>query len=152
MFSFLKKKSKSKVCNHKWKDFPWYLAISYYDTERYYSSPDYRYTLKVVEPYVCIKCKDRRDEVLMTYESNSREKRDAKVKELQQTYPDKIRPIVEIEDMVKDEQLVDREYLKLLEQFENPADMYAGLNLFDEIQKAKREVEAIGVVERIGEK
>lgn len=142
MFGFLKKKNKPQVCNHKYKDFPWYIVTSYYDTDRYEYRHDWRYTLKVMAPYVCIKCKHRRDEMLQYYESNDSDKRDSKVSELQEKYPEDIRPTVEVEGMVKDEQLVDREYLRLIDEFYHPEDAFEKIDLFTEIQKAKAEVSA----------
>lgn len=130
MFGFSKKKNKPTVCNHKWKDFPWYSL---------YGIENGRYYFKIYEPYVCIKCKERRDELLMRMNCTTSKERDRKLEEYHEKYKNKLLDLVEVEDMVKDEQLVDREYLKLLEQFENPADRFAGLDLFAEIQKAKKE-------------
>lgn len=142
MFGFFKKKNKPQVCNHKWKDFPWYAL---------WGREDGRYYFKVFEPYVCIKCKERRDELLMRMNFEKSKDRDEELKKLHEKYKGKILDLVEVEDMVKDEQLVDREYLSLLEQFENPTDRLAGLDLFAEIQKAKKEAGVpLGVSVQIG--
>ena len=133
---FGKRKKEIQTCNHKWKDFPWYIVIGEYDTSKY-PYDDLRYTIRVKEPYVCIKCKKRRDELLYSYECDSKDYRDKKVEELRSQYSDKIKPIVEVEDMVLDEQLVDRDYLKLIEQYYHPEDQFAGIDLFAEIRKAK---------------
>lgn len=153
MFRLFKKKADDSPpqCNHKYKDFPWYIKVSEYETGRYSYDCEWKYTLKVVAPYVCVKCKHRRDEQLMFFESRSSKTRDAKVKELQEQYPEEIRPFLEIEGMIKDEQLVDREYLKLLEEFKYPEDKFADLDLFSEVQQVKKEVAAIGLVTKIGE-
>lgn len=144
-------KSRQQTCNHKYKDFPWYIVISYYDTKKYTYMNDWRYTLKVMAPYVCVKCKHRRDEQLQYYESGKAEQRDAKVAELQRNYPDDIRPAVEVEGMIKDEQLVDREYLRLIDEFYHPEDTLGKIDLFSEIQKVKAEVCATpGIAVQIG--
>lgn len=129
---FKKKENKPTVCNHKWKDFPWYSLYGYDELKD-------RYFFKIIKPYVCIKCKERRDEQLMRFSSESLKERDRELEKYHEMYKDKLLDLVEVEDMVKDEQLVDREYLSLLEQFENPTDRFAGLDLFAEIQKAKKE-------------
>lgn len=134
------------VCNHKWKDFPWYIEFSEYDKSTSYYSTDMRYTLEVKEPYVCVKCKKRRDETLLSLLYKSKKDRDAKIDELRAQYPDSIKPLVEIEDMVADEQLVDREYLKLISEFKHPEDEFAGMDLFAEIEELKKEVSKEGVV------
>lgn len=132
MFGFFKKKNEPKVCNHKWKDFPWFSLYGYDKTTN-------KYYFKIIEPYVCIKCKERRDEQLMVFNSETSKERDRELEKYEEKYKDRMLDVVEVVDMVKDEQLVDREYLKLLEQFENPTDRFANLDLFAEIQKAKKE-------------
>ena len=151
MFSFFKKKNKPVVCNHKWKDFPWYIKIEFYDTEKYAHKYDWRYTAKVFEPYVCVKCKQRRDELLFNYDSSTKESRDKKVEELQTKYSDRIKPIVEIQDLILDEQLVDRRDLELLEELNNPSDKFAGLDLFTEIERMKKEIAATSAAAKTGE-
>lgn len=135
-----------QTCNHKWKDFLWYVELSEYDRSTHYYETDMRYCLKVKEPYVCVKCKKRRDETLFSEEYRLKKEREAKIEELKAQYPDRIRPIIEIEDMVKDEQLVDREYLKLISEFKNPNDEFAGTDLFAEIQALKQDISEDGVV------
>ena len=130
MFGFFKKKNEPKVCNHKWKDFPWYSL---------YGCENGKYYFNIYEPYVCIKCKERRDELLMRMNCTTSEERDRKLEEYHEKYKNKLLDLVEVEDMVKDEQLVDRDYLKLLEQYENPKGPFDGLDLFAEIQKARKE-------------
>ena len=142
MFNLFKKKNKPAVCNHKWKDFPWYAL---------WGREDGRYYFKIFEPYVCIKCKERRDELLTRMNFEKSKDRDEELKKLHEKYKGKILDLVEVEDMVKDEQLVDREYLKLLEEFEHPEDKFANLDLFSEIQHMKKEVAAIGLAAKVGE-
>ena len=130
MFSFFKKKIKQPTaCNHKWKDFPWFDVYGQ-------DSVTGNYFFRIMEPYVCIKCKERRDKMLMQITSNSMEERDMMLAEYKKKYKDKLLDMAEVEDMVQDEILVDREYLKLLEQFENPNDRFDKLDLFTGVHKA----------------
>lgn len=130
MFSFFKKKIEPPtVCNHKWKDFPWFDVYGRDSlTEQYF--------FKIMEPYVCIKCKERQDKILMRFASDSEEERDRMLEEYKKKYKGKLLDMPEVEDMVQDEILVDREYLKLLEQFENPNDRFDKLDLFTGVHKA----------------
>lgn len=130
MFSFFKKKIKQPTaCNHKWKDFPWFDVYGRDSlTEQYF--------FKIMEPYVCIKCKERQDKMLMRFASDSAEERDRMLEECKKKYKGKLLDMPEVEDMVQDEILVDREYLKLLEQFENPNDRFDKLDLFTGVHKA----------------
>lgn len=147
MFNLFKK-NKPVVCNHKWKDFPWYMRID--ERIKVPDEPwkDVRkiYVVEVYEPYVCVKCKKRRDEHLGGFESNDKSLRDKKAEEIKKKYADKIKGSIEIEDMILDEQLVDRRYLELLEELNNPSDKFAGLDLFTEIERMKKEIAATSAV------
>ena len=133
-FLFGKKENEPMVCNHKWKDFPWYVVLDKgYEIDRY--------TIRVYEPYVCVKCKKRRDEYLYGWEFDSERKFKQKVEEIKTAHADKIMDRLLLEDMIKDEQLIDREYLKVVEALENPSDAFAGLDLYGEIGRAQREIE-----------
>lgn len=131
MFSFFRKKNKPSACNHKWKDFPWYDVYGF-------DRSTGKYFFMIMEPYVCIKCKKRQDKQLLKITTDSLEERNRTLSEYKQKYKDKMLDLVEVEDMVQNEILVDREYLKLLEQFENPADRFSGLDLFDGKQEEKK--------------
>lgn len=119
MFGFLKKKKvvEEKLvipCNHKWVDFHWYIKT--------YNDPNsfpYEYVCEILEPYVCIYCKQRRDESLMIKRCKSYKSLKDMVEDLTKQYSDKIKPKVEIEDAIKDMQLVDREFLRFA-QIVNP--------------------------------
>lgn len=95
-------------CKHKYQDFPMYVTTNY-------SGYNNSVTISVYEPYICIYCKDRKDVELerTVLKSISRQRADmeteAKIKEL----GDHCKPIWEIEDMIHDFQLVDREWLEL---------------------------------------
>lgn len=105
------RRKKEPTCNHKWKDFPWYITI--YDG---YVNGYYRFTCKVTEPYVCVKCKEVREIDLVVNRYTSSKERQEYVEKLLEQYPNKIKPAVEVKDMIADEVLVDREYLKIIEQ------------------------------------
>ena len=102
MFNLFKKK-----CNHKYKDFPWYIEIEE-DTNGSYS-------VKIKEPYVCVICKNRIDKKLYGKTLNYRSDLDDKVYEIKETYGNQIKSTAEIEDMVNDFQLVDKQFLETYE-------------------------------------
>lgn len=102
-----------KECEHKFSDFPWFLDVSVERDCSYYHLR-YNYTIKVIEPYVCIFCKERKDVILdvfrgvgVCYDDFS-----AKLKAVTKQYEDHLQNRAVIEDMISDMQLVDREYLK----------------------------------------
>ena len=96
-------------CNHKWRDFPWYIQATYFAGTR-------RFELKIIEPYVCVHCKERKDVVLHHVERDGYSWNDAEklLAECWEKYGEHCqdRPIVE--DMINDMQLVDRQYLEIL--------------------------------------
>lgn len=95
-------------CKHKYQDFPWYLSMTYYSDSR-------RAFIRVYEPYVCIYCKKRINKCLeeTEYGNVDYECVEALLNEKRKELGDKVKPQCEIEDMVNDFQLVDREWLKL---------------------------------------
>ena len=96
-------------CEHKWQDFPWYM-------QAIYSADTREFEIKLIEPYVCVHCKKRKDVVLHRIERANYSWDEAKelVDECWEKYGQycKDRPI--IEDMINDMQLVDRQYLEIL--------------------------------------
>lgn len=103
-------KRKPKECKHKYKDFPWFIAL-----ERDERSILERYRLKVVEPYVCLLCKKRTDVVLSCVPNVDVDNMDDKIKALKNLYKDKIEERAVVEDMVSDCQLVDKSFLESYE-------------------------------------
>ena len=99
---------KPPECRHKWRDFPWYIDSTYYTNGVQVA--------EVVEPYVCIHCKKRKDVTLDSYRwehlKNYNQGCDL-VSSVEETYSGKIKPRAEVEDMINDFQLVDREYLEI---------------------------------------
>lgn len=99
-------------CNHKWKDFNWYLDYSYDSCNL-----DYR----IIEPYVCTICHERKNVVLSNRHielSSHREIKD-KLSKLYATFP-KLRHEEEVEDEINDFIMVDRQYLAILEALTDP--------------------------------
>lgn len=93
-------------CNHKWRDFPAYMTYSYSCQEL---------TVKIYEPYVCVYCKERRDELLNMIKRYGVKREDIYtiLNGIEKKYAAIIKPRPIVEDMVKDEQLVDRQHLEI---------------------------------------
>ena len=96
-------------CNHKWQDFPWYMQATYYEDTR-------KFEIKLIESYVCVHCKERKDVILhhLVRDNYSWDDAEKLVDDCWEKYGKycKDRPI--IEDMIHDMQLVDRQYLEIL--------------------------------------
>ena len=101
----------SSNCQHKFQDFPWYIEFNIY-TGNYQSQN--RLTYKIIEPYVCIYCGERRDIVLEQREITGYSKSDMTktIDNVREIYADRIKPKPIIEDMINDLKLVDVEHLK----------------------------------------
>lgn len=95
-----------KECDHKWQDFPWYIEANYFSDTQVFKC-------KVVEPYVCVHCKERRDKVLESYTRQfSMEEASDFVTKLQDMLGNKILNRIEVEDKINDFIMVDRDYLR----------------------------------------
>ena len=103
---------KKPVCAHKYRDFHWYIEGEY----RAY--PHDMFSIRIIEPYVCVWCGDRKNQILqeIVRENNMASKSEMVevAKSLMDTYGDKIRPRAFVEDEINDMQLVDRDYLRAL--------------------------------------
>lgn len=109
MFGFRREKPGSAEpvkppCNHKWKDFDWYLTYDIIGRSLKY---------QIYEPYVCIHCKKRKDISLESGTATTSSYKDAleTLNIIKERYP-KIKDRAIVEDEINDAQLVDREYLK----------------------------------------
>lgn len=89
-------------CDHKWKDFKWYLVME----EDGFGRAD----IHIIEPYVCIHCKKRKDVKLQSWYNVSHPKKLCET--ITSNLGDKIEVRAIIEDEINDMTLVDREYLK----------------------------------------
>lgn len=99
---------KKKECEHKWRDYDWYLE---YEGKQFPNgNKTFNYT--IYEPYVCIYCHKRNTVELENGIIDIRNKTmsDA-VRELYQKYP-KIKSRALVEDEINDDIYVDREHLK----------------------------------------
>ena len=94
------------ACQHKWKDFKWYIDAKW-------NSDCFRGKIRIIEPYVCIFCKERKEIVLLEEGFKSSVSFDKRVKELKIKYDEYLENRVIIEDQINDFQLVDREYLEI---------------------------------------
>ena len=114
---FFKKKPSPKHCNHKWKDFKWYIEATYY-------SSDNSFNIKIIEPYVCIYCKERKNIILREIKAThcSKAEADNTYNNLLKRYEKNIEDRAIIEDKINDMTLVDREYLELYDKVVNPAE------------------------------
>ena len=122
MWPFKKKKQKTTTikmpekepeCIHKYQDFPWYIESHTYIHPNSRKIIDYQ--IKIMEPYVCVKCYQRKDVVLVkhTGENTTYENYWNTIQELEKKYKDKIKSRPEVEDEINDMILVDREYINI---------------------------------------
>ena len=112
MWPFKKKKEvKARVlppkkCEHKYKDFDWYITSNYYLNTNILK-------IEIIEPYVCIFCGNRIDKVLHTYETVcDKDKINKKVKDFIEPYQSKLKERAFIEDEINDFILVDKDYIE----------------------------------------
>ena len=96
---------------HVWKDMPWYMDITY-------SSTDKTASYKIMEPYICITCGERKDVVLeekgwTNIDNEWREKYFTRVRRRYKKY---LKPRAVVEDMINNILLVkDPDYLDTVE-------------------------------------
>ena len=108
---FKKKKTTNEFvppeCDHKYKDFPWYMQYFWYGQGHG--------IITIKEPYVCIKCKKRIDKDLWArrYENTKRTSFFEEVDKISEQFQDQLKPEPVVEDMINDMQLVDQEYLTI---------------------------------------
>lgn len=102
---------KKYQCKHTWKPFPWYHTYSYNSNQRWYK-------IEIFKPYVCIHCKESKNERLQMITGHA--STDAVAEEYEakyvQKYADKMLPIAIVKEMVADMQLVERKKLEIAEQ------------------------------------
>lgn len=91
---------------HHWQDFPPYI--------RYNISED-EYKIEIIEPYVCLDCKQRKDVVLTSVNrtgDNVYQEGHNELKQIKEENKDIIKSRVVVEDMINDTIHVDKEYNK----------------------------------------
>lgn len=99
---------KPKACQHKWRDFDWYLEYENSTLRNGENVLDYN----IYEPYVCIHCHKRENRSLEHGRISLNGKNYTDVLQSILTTHPKIKNRAELEDEINDEMLVDREYLK----------------------------------------
>lgn len=97
---------------HCWKDFPWYMETEYNGTERtaYY---------RIIEPYVCITCGQRKDVCLeqQRWSGISAEAREESYTKIRRRYKKYLKPKAIVEDMINNVLLVKSpSYLNMVEE------------------------------------
>lgn len=99
-------------CSHKWKDFPWYMKGVHYSNNSC--------EIEIYEPYVCIKCKKRKD--ILLYEFNrqniSWKEFEKLYDETEERYKDHIQLRAVVEDQIHDFQMIDKAYLEAFEKWQ----------------------------------
>lgn len=119
MFGLFRRKPKDKPelilepppCPHTFKDFPWYMTSSWNEKGKF------ELVLKLMEPYVCVHCGERKDIQLVTTTINNiklNQVKDAEKEFLQEFGNGEVRPISVVEDMIHDAIFVDREKLSIV--------------------------------------
>lgn len=110
---FWQKKDTAPSCKHKYRDFPWYLEGTVRN-----NNDEKTWTVKIIEPYVCVHCGHRKDICLVTYSGygvDSEKDAVERMKFLEARYPEQLKDRPVVEDMIMDMQLVDREYLEMMD-------------------------------------
>ena len=108
-------------CQHKYRDYPWYLE---------WGKNANRIDYKIIEPYLCIHCGERKNVVL---ESGRIILKDGETEEevlasFKRAYPQlQNKPVVE--DAINDAILVDREYLRIADYLRGNGDLKKEIEL-----------------------
>jgi hypothetical protein len=96
---------------HVWKDMPWYMGVHYNGTNK---TAGY----KIVEPYICITCGERKNITLEEedYSNISSDERELIFSKVRSRYKKYIKPRAVVEDMINNILLVkDPDYLNTVE-------------------------------------
>ncbi len=117
-----KKPAKPPECAHKFKDYGWYLI--------YRANDKGIFSYKMVEPYLCLKCKQRKDVCLEEGERFFKDIDEYKqiLEDFRKKYP-QLKDRAEIEDEINDDMMVDREYLRVVEILNGKADVDRSIKL-----------------------
>lgn len=98
-------------CIHTWKDFPAYI-------KEQYIGPKQESTLEVVEPYVCVHCKERKNVTLYTETETglNRSEHNEKRESWERKYSKILKPRIIVEDMINDEIYLDPVKLAIVDK------------------------------------
>lgn len=97
---------------HTWKDMPWYMEVEYNGNDRCAA-------YKIVEPYICISCGERKNVCLETefWRNIDSETRDKYYNKIRNRYKKYLKPRAVVEDMINNILLVkDAERLNMVEK------------------------------------
>lgn len=106
-----------KKHEHHWQDFPPYIV---------YHITDSKYEIKIIEPYICLDCKERKEVVLLQLAREGYHvynEGEEQVRRLEKKYEGFIKDHLIVEDMINDVINVDSEYNKywrLIHGIKNP--------------------------------
>ena len=97
-------------CTHTWQDFPWYIEDAFSDDVS---------EVWIKEPYVCIHCGERKDEILYHRRTTdmSHSQHLQRLKDWAEEYKEHVLPRAVVEDQVYDMKYVDRERLQRFKNY-----------------------------------
>ena len=101
-------------CKHKWRDFDWYIEY-YWESE--YGGNHRTLIIKIIEPYVCCWCKERKNHVLQQtiFRNLSPKNLNEAIADVTKDYKTRIKERAIVEDEIADMQMsIDREYLEIV--------------------------------------
>ena len=139
-------KRKKKECQHKYKDFDWYITSNYYIDSHILK-------VRIIEPYVCIFCGNRIDKELHAYETLcNREEINEKV-EVLQVKEKELKEAWNKEKHINDDIKLKKSEIEkakfLLEQAENEYDLETAARLrHGEIPKLEKELADLSNLEK----
>lgn len=125
-------------CIHTWKDFPAYIK------ERY-TGPKQESVLEVVEPYVCVHCKERKNVTLYTETETglTRDEHNEKRAYWERKYREILKPRIVVEDMINDEIYVDPVKLAIVDKLRSAKDETKEDTPELSVQPQRRQVEVV---------
>lgn len=97
---------------HVWKDMPWYMGV-------YYNGCDKTAGYRIIEPYICITCGERKDITLEKedYSNINADEREKIFRGIRNRYKKYLKPRAIVEDMINNILLVkDPKRLEMLEE------------------------------------
>ena len=104
-------------CSHRWKDFDWYI-------EGTWQSDSNTVSMRIIEPYVCIHCKERKNVTLQEAtrcDIRSLREAQSEADEWVKLFGDRVKEQAIVEDQINDFQLVDRAALEIARRLDPAA-------------------------------
>lgn len=106
-------------CQHKWRDFNWYLVTywePYWDNYKRKNSDKGTLKIDVIEPYVCYLCKERENHSLHHHQFKNVTEDEAfdLIEKVKEKYKNHISERAEVEDQILDMQKeIDRDFINM---------------------------------------